>query len=104
MRHKQDARLKGALQNHENLRLLAEMHRHRRGGARFYPPACPDSASGRTAPPPDGGRAGFAGTEAGMKSAANVSQCLRRLDRKPAIKKLPQGLKQLPEEADTTNS
>lgn len=40
----------------------------------------------------------------GMKSAANVSQQLRRLDRRPAIKKVPQELKRFLEEADASNS
>jgi hypothetical protein len=39
-----------------------------------------------------------------MKSAANVSQQLRRLDVKSAIKKVPQDLKHFLEEADNTNS
>ncbi|MBV6501898.1 MAG: hypothetical protein CJBNEKGG_04439 [Prosthecobacter sp.] len=39
-----------------------------------------------------------------MKSAANVSQQLRRLDGKSAIKKVPEELKQLLEEADVTSS
>jgi putative transposase len=39
-----------------------------------------------------------------MKSAANVSQQLRRLDVKAAIKKVPDELKPFLEEADATNS
>lgn len=39
-----------------------------------------------------------------MKSAANVSQQLRRLDGKSVIKKLPEELKHFLEEADATNS
>ena len=39
-----------------------------------------------------------------MKSAANVSQQLRRLDVKAAIKKVPNELKHFLEEVDTTNS
>ena len=39
-----------------------------------------------------------------MKSAANVSQQLRRLDGKSVIKKLPEELKHILEEADATNS
>jgi REP element-mobilizing transposase RayT len=39
-----------------------------------------------------------------MKSAANVSQQLRRLDRKAAVKKVPEDLKSFLEEADTPNS
>lgn len=38
-----------------------------------------------------------------MKSAANVSQQLRRLDVKAAIKKVPDELKHFLEEVDTTN-
>jgi REP element-mobilizing transposase RayT len=39
-----------------------------------------------------------------MKSAANVSQQLRRLDAKAAVKKVPEELKHFLEEADATNS
>ncbi len=39
-----------------------------------------------------------------MKSAANVSQPLRRLDGKAAIKKVPEDLKHFLGEADATNS
>jgi hypothetical protein len=39
-----------------------------------------------------------------MKSAANVSQQLRRLDVKAAIKKVPEELKHFLEESDATNS
>ena len=39
-----------------------------------------------------------------MRSTANVSQQLRRLDRKDAIKKVPEGLKHLLKEANATNS
>ncbi len=39
-----------------------------------------------------------------MKSAANVSQQMRRLDRKAAIKKVPEELKHFLEEAHDTNS
>ncbi|MBE7497729.1 MAG: hypothetical protein HS117_22525 [Verrucomicrobiaceae bacterium] len=39
-----------------------------------------------------------------MKSAANVSQQLRRLDVKAAIKKVPEDLKHILEEADAPNS
>jgi hypothetical protein len=39
-----------------------------------------------------------------MKSAANVSQQLRRLDGKAAIKKVPEELKHFLEKADATNS
>ena len=39
-----------------------------------------------------------------LKSAANVSQQLRRLDGKVAIKKVPGELKHFLEEADATNS
>jgi hypothetical protein len=40
----------------------------------------------------------------GMKSAANVSQPLRRLDGKSALKNVPEDLKHFLEEADATNS
>lgn len=40
----------------------------------------------------------------GMKSAANVSQPLRRLDGKSAMKKVPEDLKHFLEEADVTKS
>jgi hypothetical protein len=39
-----------------------------------------------------------------MKSAANVSQQLRRLDLKTAMKKVPSELKHFLEEADATHS
>jgi hypothetical protein len=39
-----------------------------------------------------------------MKSAANVSQQLRRLDVKAAVKKVPEDLKSFLEEADATKS
>jgi hypothetical protein len=39
-----------------------------------------------------------------MKSAANVSQQLRRLDLKAVIKQVPEDLKHFLEEADVTNS
>jgi hypothetical protein len=39
-----------------------------------------------------------------MKSAANVSQQIRRLDRNAAIKKVPEKLKLFLEEADATHS
>ena len=39
-----------------------------------------------------------------MSSAANVSQQLRRLDGKSALKKVPEELKHFLEEADATNS
>ena len=39
-----------------------------------------------------------------IKSAANVSQQLRRLDRKSAIKNVPDELKHFLEEADVPNS
>ena len=38
-----------------------------------------------------------------MKSGANVSQQLRRLDRKSALKRVPEELKRFLEETDTTN-
>ena len=38
-----------------------------------------------------------------MKSGANVSQQLRRLDRKSALKKVPEELKRFLEETGTTN-
>ncbi|MBE7495646.1 MAG: hypothetical protein HS117_11910 [Verrucomicrobiaceae bacterium] len=38
-----------------------------------------------------------------MKSAANVSQQLRRLDRKGALRKVPQQLKHVLEKADVAN-
>ena len=39
-----------------------------------------------------------------MKSAANVSQQLRRLDVKAALKNVPEELKHFLEEADATNT
>lgn len=39
-----------------------------------------------------------------MKSAANVSQQLRRLDGKAAIKKVPEGLKPFLEQVDAPNT